>query len=196
MWASLRDRPDVNLNALRRAYRIACEVHRDQKRCSGDAYISHPVAVAACLAQVGANQALLCAALLHDTLEDALELDVLRQRIRTRCGRDVLFLVEAMTKDPGMPDPSARIEAFRVSFEHAAQDDFRLALLKLSGLLHNLATIAYLPDERRTVWLRELANDYFSALVRLFASVPLNQRKVYLRFYDQLHKLLTSLLHE
>lgn len=195
LCTSLADRPDIDLRKLRSAHQIACDVHQGQTRCSGESYITHPVAVASLAAFIGSGQVLLCAALLHDTLEEAQEPDRVRQRIKRVCGADVLRLVEAMTKDRGIADGADRQEKFQATFETKADQDYRLAVLKLVDLLHNLITIDGLPEARRKQWLYELETQYLPATLRLFTTVPQSKRDLYLLLCNHLLKLLSPLPH-
>src|SRR5262249_57641320 len=87
--------PKADVRSVERAYDIAAYWHRDQKRKSGDPYITHPLAVATILAELGMNTETICAALLHDTVEDTpYTLDQLRRDF----GEDVAVLVDGVTK--------------------------------------------------------------------------------------------------
>ena len=87
--------PKADVRTVERAYKVAAHWHKDQKRKSGDPYITHPLAVATILAELGMNTETICAALLHDTVEDtAYTLDELRSEF----GEDVAALVDGVTK--------------------------------------------------------------------------------------------------
>ncbi len=87
--------PESDLDVVVRAYRLAEEAHRGQTRLSGEPYISHPLAVARILAEIGLDPIAAAAALLHDVLEDT---DVSEERIRAEVGSEVLQLVCGLTK--------------------------------------------------------------------------------------------------
>ncbi|HEV2930557.1 MAG TPA: HD domain-containing protein, partial [Propionibacteriaceae bacterium] len=83
--------PKADLHLIERAYRTAEKLHQGQLRKSGDAYITHPLAVTTILAELGMNEATLCAALLHDTVEDT---DYTLQQLSRDVGEEVALLVD------------------------------------------------------------------------------------------------------
>src|SRR5690606_7471486 len=87
--------PNADLSVIQRAYAVAEEAHRGQRRKSGDAYITHPLAVATILAELGMTPSTIAAALLHDTVEDtAYSLD----QLRSDFGDEIAMLVDGVTK--------------------------------------------------------------------------------------------------
>ncbi|HTQ94126.1 MAG TPA: HD domain-containing protein, partial [Streptosporangiaceae bacterium] len=87
--------PKADVRLIERAYDSAAHWHRDQKRRSGDPYITHPLAVATILAELGMNTETICAALLHDTVEDT---PYTLTELRSEFGEDVATLVDGVTK--------------------------------------------------------------------------------------------------
>jgi len=124
---------------LRAAYRVAAYLHGDQRRKSGAPYITHPLAVAMILAEMGMDAATLVAALLHDTVEDT---DYTLAECRTDFGPDVALLVDGVTKLGGERLDREVVE--RQTFAKmvlAAGTDLRVLLIKLVDRLHNLRTL-------------------------------------------------------
>ena len=87
--------PKADLSVLERAFEVAARAHSGQKRKSGDPYITHPVAVAAILAELGMTPPTLAAALLHDTVEDT---SYTLEQLRTEFGDEIAMLVDGVTK--------------------------------------------------------------------------------------------------
>src|SRR5205823_4778516 len=87
--------PKADIRLIERAYDSAAHWHRDQKRRSGDPYITHPLAVATILAELGMNTETICAALLHDTVEDP---PYTLTELRSDFGEDIATLVDGVTK--------------------------------------------------------------------------------------------------
>src|ERR1700743_1584622 len=88
-------RPDADFGLLWRGYKVAAECHEGQLRQSGDPYISHPVMVATLLARLGADDQTLCAAILHDTVEDT---PLTMVALRREFGGDVAAMVEGVAQ--------------------------------------------------------------------------------------------------
>ncbi|MCW2898325.1 MAG: (p)ppGpp synthetase SpoT/RelA, partial [Streptosporangiaceae bacterium] len=144
--------PKAELRLIERAYDVAAHHHRDQKRKSGDPYITHPLAVATILAELGMNQETLCAALLHDTVEDtAYTLDELRQDF----GEEIAALVDGVTKlDKVKYGDAAEAETVR-KMVVAMSRDIRVLVIKLADRLHNMRTLRYLPRHKQERKARE-----------------------------------------
>jgi (p)ppGpp synthase/HD superfamily hydrolase len=121
----------AELDRVRRAYEVAARWHEGQSRKNGDRYITHPVAVAEAAAAAGLDCTMVCAALLHDVLEDTA---CAPEYLRAEFGDEVADLVERLT-------------AFRDGA--AVPDDDRVVLLKLLDRLHNMRTIQYIDTGRQ-----------------------------------------------
>ncbi|MFL7870657.1 MAG: bifunctional (p)ppGpp synthetase/guanosine-3',5'-bis(diphosphate) 3'-pyrophosphohydrolase [Anaerolineales bacterium] len=161
---------------VQRAYRVAEEAHREQKRNSGEPYISHCLAVANILADLRVPPEVIAAGLLHDTVEDT---EVTLEDIRRDFGDVVASLVDGVTKLTNLPrvshngkdtkgqagqanedvellKPQAPLgrsadavsETLRKTFL-AMGDDVRVVLIKLADRLHNMRTLGYMPEEKR-----------------------------------------------
>lgn len=127
---------------VRDAFFLASELHKDQMRKTGEPYISHPLAVAFYLAEYGADEDTIIAALLHDTVEDT---HLTQKELETRFGKEVAQLVRGVTKiSEGAlrqkKDLDQKIESFRRWFQ-IMQEDIRVAIIKLFDRLHNLETL-------------------------------------------------------
>jgi len=130
--------PHGNVNALRRGYAIAERMHRGQMRKSGEPYITHPLAVAQILAELGMDTTTLVAALLHDTVEDT---SYTLPALRDEFGPDIALLVDGVTKfDKGFFGADAEVETIRKMLVRAGQD-VRVLVIKLADRLHNMRTI-------------------------------------------------------
>nr|WP_240942285.1 HD domain-containing protein [Planosporangium thailandense] len=130
--------PGGDPNLLRRAYAIAEEMHRGQMRKSGDPYITHPLAVAQILAELGMDTTTLVAALLHDTVEDT---SYTLPALEGEFGPEVSLLVDGVTKfDKVFYGDAAEAETIRKMIL-AAGRDVRVLVIKLADRLHNMRTL-------------------------------------------------------
>jgi GTP pyrophosphokinase len=144
--------PKADLALLQRAYDVAEEKHREQRRKSGDPYITHPLAVATILAELGMDTTTLVAALLHDTVEDT---DYSLDRLRTDFGDEVAHLVDGVTKlDKVKLGAAAEAETIRKMVIAMARDP-RVLVIKLADRLHNMRTMRFLPPEKQARKARE-----------------------------------------
>ncbi|WP_214365900.1 RelA/SpoT family protein [Pseudonocardia sp. H11422] len=144
--------PKADLVLLQRAYDVAEQKHAHQKRKSGDPYITHPLAVATILAELGMDTITLVAALLHDTVEDT---DYSLDRLRTDFGDEVAHLVDGVTKlDKVELGTAAEAETIRKMVVAMARDP-RVLVIKLSDRLHNMRTMRFLPPEKQAKKARE-----------------------------------------
>ncbi len=145
--------PKADVRLIERAYEVAARQHAGQVRKSGDPYITHPLAVATILAELGMNHETLCAALLHDTIEDtAYTLAELRRDF----GDDVTSLVDGVTKlDKVKYGEAAQAETVR-KMVVAMSRDIRVLVIKLADRLHNMRTLRYLPREKQEQKSREV----------------------------------------
>jgi GTP diphosphokinase / guanosine-3',5'-bis(diphosphate) 3'-diphosphatase len=144
--------PKADLALLERAYLTAEKHHASQTRKSGDPYITHPLAVATILADIGMTEPTLVAALLHDTVEDtSYTLDELRHDF----GDEVARLVDGVTKlDKVKYGDSAQAETIRKMIV-AMSRDIRVLVIKLADRLHNMRTLRYLKQETQERKARE-----------------------------------------
>jgi GTP pyrophosphokinase len=144
--------PKADVRLVERAYDVAAHHHRDQKRKSGDPYITHPLAVSTILAELGMNTETLCAALLHDTVEDT---TYTLDQLRTDFGDVIAALVDGVTKlDKVKYGEAAQAETVR-KMVVAMSRDIRVLVIKLADRLHNMRTLRYLPRHKQERKARE-----------------------------------------
>ena len=133
---------------IEKAYRFAKEAHGSQARCTGEPYITHPIAVAQILAQMRMDPITLMAAILHDVVEDT---TVSQSEIIEKFGNEVADLVDGVTKLTQMHFENyaqAQAENFR-KMVMAMASDIRVILVKLADRLHNMRTLYALSPEKR-----------------------------------------------
>ena len=141
-------KPDVNEALLNKAYVYAMQKHGQQKRASGDPYISHPLEVAAILTDMRLDESTIAVALLHDTIEDT---TATRAEIDELFGEDIGALVEGLTKIKKLDLVSKKAkqaENLR-KLLLAISDDVRVLLVKLADRLHNMRTLDHMSPEKR-----------------------------------------------
>jgi GTP pyrophosphokinase len=138
--------PGADTDLLRRAYAVADHYHQGQMRKSGAPYITHPLAVAILLAEIGMDTTTLAAALLHDTVEDT---DLPIGQVKAEFGPEVAILVEGVTKLDGAKwGDSAEAETFRKMIV-AASIDLRVLVIKLADRVHNMRTLKHHPRKEK-----------------------------------------------
>src|SRR5579872_461802 len=149
--ALLQERPDEETAAVLEAGRLAVEMHAGQRRRSGEPYVTHPIAVATIVAQLGLDAPTVAAALLHDAVEDT---GVTLESVEEDFGPVVARVVDGVTKldrlefDSKEAQQAATIRKMLV----AMASDWRVLLIKLADRLHNMRTLAVMPEwkQRRT----------------------------------------------
>lgn len=148
---SLREsEKNYDIEKIQQAYEYAAKLHEGQFRQSGEAYIYHPIAVAEIVASLGLDTDSICAALLHDAVEDCSDKTDLTE-IKKRFGEDVSVLVDGLTKIVYMhldDKEEAHIENIRRMLL-AMSKDIRVIFIKLCDRLHNMRTLAAKNDSRR-----------------------------------------------
>jgi guanosine-3',5'-bis(diphosphate) 3'-pyrophosphohydrolase len=136
--------PKVDLSIIERAYTAAERAHDGQKRRSGEPYITHPVAVAQILADLGIGPKTVAAALLHDTVEDT---EYTLDALRADFGDEITMLVDGVTKlDKVKYGDSTQAETVRKMIV-AMSKDIRVLIIKLADRLHNARTWGFVPAE-------------------------------------------------
>jgi GTP diphosphokinase / guanosine-3',5'-bis(diphosphate) 3'-diphosphatase len=144
--------PKADLSLLQRAYEVAEQRHADQLRRSGDPYITHPLAVANILAELGMDTTTLVAALLHDTVEDT---GYPMEQLTADFGEEVAHLVDGVTKlDKVALGTAAEGETIRKMIIAMAHDP-RVLVIKVADRLHNMRTMRFLPPEKQARKARE-----------------------------------------
>jgi GTP pyrophosphokinase len=158
--------PQADLEPLMAAYRFAAQAHEGQKRASGEPYVSHPLAAAQILAELGIDPIAVQAALLHDIPEDT---DFGLTDIEDRFGGDVAHLVDGVTKlskFSTLTHEEQQAENIRKMFL-AMAEDVRVVLIKLADRLHNMRTLGALPHEKQVRIARQTQEIYAPLAERL-----------------------------
>jgi GTP diphosphokinase / guanosine-3',5'-bis(diphosphate) 3'-diphosphatase len=156
--------PKSDLALIERAYATAERAHSGQKRKSGEPYITHPVAVAQILADLGIGTRTLAAALLHDTVEDT---DYTLDMLRKDFGDEVAMLVDGVTKlDKLKYGDSAQAETVR-KMVVAMSKDIRVLVIKLADRLHNARTWGFVDEASATRKAQETLEIYAPLAHRL-----------------------------
>jgi len=157
---------DSDLETVERAYYFASKAHSNQKRKSGEAYITHPLAVAAILAGLKLDIASIVAAILHDTVEDT---SITLKDVTEEFGEQVAALVDGLTKIGRVKFRSNQeklAENFRKMIVAMAKD-LRVILIKLADRLHNMRTISAMPSEKAKRIAQETLDIYAPLANRL-----------------------------
>ncbi len=175
----------IDEKVVKKAYDFALDVHKNQKRLSGDPYISHPIAVAAILCDLKVDTATITTALLHDTIEDT---EATYNEVNKQFGKEIADLVEGVTKISRLEDQSKEYsiaENFR-KLILATSKDIRVLLVKLADRLHNMRTISNIIDlEKRLRIAKETMEIY----------TPLAERMGMHNFRDELEDLAFNVLN-
>ena len=156
---SKRDFTDKEIDRVHRAYALAEEAHRPQRRKSGEPYILHPIAVAMIVAnEIGLGANPICAALLHDVVEDT---DHTLRELRDAFGDDVATLVDTVTKRKADKyETSLQVDNYKQMLQ-SIHYDIRALLLKLADRLHNMRTLKSMLPHKQLKIASE--TDYFYA---------------------------------
>ena len=149
LLAELREHhPQADLAVVERAYDLAVEAHQAQVRASGEAYVTHPIAAAQILAELGIDPVAVAAALLHDVPEDT---EFSLADVEDQFGPEIAHMVDGVTKLSKFSTHSheqQQAENIRKMFL-AMADDIRVVLIKLADRLHNMRTLGYLKPEKQ-----------------------------------------------
>jgi GTP diphosphokinase / guanosine-3',5'-bis(diphosphate) 3'-diphosphatase len=187
--------PKADIRSIERAYEYAARLHRGQDRKSGDPYITHPLAVTTILAELGMNTETLCAALLHDTIEDT---DYTLEELRRDFGDDIAALVDGVTKlDKVKYGDAAQAETVR-KMVVAMSRDIRVLVIKLADRLHNMRTLRYLPRHKQEQKSREVLEIFAPLAHRLGMNTvkweleDLAFATLYPKRYDEIARLVSE----
>ena len=160
------DRTPIDRDEVTRAFVFACRHHADQKRQSGDEFITHPIGVARICVGMSLDTPMLCAALLHDTVEDtSASLDEIGEEF----GERIAELVDGVTKLTEITFESRderQAENYRKMMVAMAKD-VRVILIKLADRLHNMRTLSSLPKQKQISKSRETLEIYAPLAHRL-----------------------------
>ena len=159
--------PSDDISLVEKAYMIAREAHRDQKRKSGEPYIIHPLCVAIILADLELDKESIVAGILHDVVEDTV---MTLDEITKEFGPEVALLVDGVTKltqlSWSMDKVEIQAENLRKMFLAMAKD-IRVILIKLADRLHNMRTLQYMKPEKQREKARETMDIYAPIAHRL-----------------------------
>jgi GTP diphosphokinase / guanosine-3',5'-bis(diphosphate) 3'-diphosphatase len=185
--------PKSDQAMLQRAYKTAEHHHTGQKRKSGEDYITHPLAVARILADLGSGPATIAAALLHDTVEDT---DYSIRQLEADFGSEVSLLVDGVTKLDRMKfGDSAQAETMR-KMVVAMSKDVRVLVIKLADRLHNARTWGFVPAESAKRKAQETLEIYAPLAHRLGISTIKNELEdisfavLYPKVYEEIVNLV------
>ena len=183
--AKLRHYYPTNFKLINEAFTLARDAHANQFRASGRPYITHPVVVADILVDLGLDAPTICAALLHDTVEDTYVTD---EMLREKFGDEIADLVKGVTKLEKIHFHSKeeeQAENIRKMF-FAMAKDIRVLIIKLADRLHNMRSLQYLSPERQTIMARETLDIYAPLAGRLGISpIKCELEDLALKFLDR-----------
>ncbi len=186
-----------DLEKIKQAFLYANEMHKGQFRLSGEAYVSHPVAVATIVAELGLDTDSICAALLHDTVEDCSDktnIDIISKMF----GNDIAILVDGLTKIIQMQvedKEEAHIENIRKMLL-AMNKDIRVIFIKLCDRLHNMRTLSAKREDRQRAIALETMHIYAPLAHRLgIQRIKLELENLSLYYldpvgYDEVHRAI------
>lgn len=161
-----KNKGKTDLKLIKKAYDFAKEKHGNQLRKSGEPYIIHPIQVAYILADLGLDDSTICAALLHDVVEDT---DITNEELAKLFSKEIEELVDGVTKLGNLKYTSAeeqQVENYRKMFL-AMGKDIRVIIIKLADRLHNMRTLKFLSRERQLANAKETMDLYAPLANRL-----------------------------
>jgi len=185
LLAKLRHYYPTNFKLINEAFTLAYNAHNNQFRASGRPYITHPVVVADILVDLGLDAPTICAALLHDTVEDTYVTD---EMLRKEFGDEIADLVKGVTKLDKIQFRSKeeeQAENIRKMF-FAMAKDIRVLIIKLADRLHNMRSLQYLSPKRQAIMARETLDIYGPLAGRLGISpIKCELEDLALKFLDR-----------
>ncbi|MBQ5484235.1 MAG: bifunctional (p)ppGpp synthetase/guanosine-3',5'-bis(diphosphate) 3'-pyrophosphohydrolase, partial [Lachnospiraceae bacterium] len=162
-----RYHPNADITMIEKAYRIADDAHKEQKRKSGEPYIIHPLCVATILADLEMDKETIAAGLLHDVVEDTV---MTRDEIVEEFSEEVAELVDGVTKLGQLPFDADKVEVQAENLRKmflAMAKDIRVIIIKLADRLHNMRTLKYMRPEKQREKARETMEIYAPLAQRL-----------------------------
>ncbi len=156
----------VDQKLIQKAYKYAVDHHGDQRRKSGEPYIIHPINVAYILADIGLDESTICAALLHDVVEDT---EATENDIKREFGEEISDMVAGVTKLGNIAFATVeeqQVEDYRKMFL-AMGKDIRVIIIKLADRLHNMRTLKHLKRDRQIANAKETMELYAPLANRL-----------------------------
>ena len=188
---------EADRQLLLKAYHYAEDMHKNQKRASGEPYFTHPCAVAEILVDLGMDTPSVAAAFLHDVIEDT---PATAEDIRGNFGDEILTLVEGVTKLDKIRFQTREeedAENFRKIFV-AMANDVRVIIIKLADRLHNMRSLNYLSHERQQRIARETLDIFTPLAGRLgISQIKCELEDLCLKYLDpEAYEYLTANIHE
>ncbi len=165
--AILKYHPSTDLSMVEKAYKVARDAHKEQKRKSGEPYIIHPVSVAIILAELELDKETIVAGLLHDVVEDT---DMTLEDIEREFNPEIALLVDGVTKLTQLNYSADKVELQAENLRKmflAMAKDIRVIIIKLADRLHNLRTLQYMKPEKQREKARETMDIYSPIAQRL-----------------------------
>lgn len=159
--------PSTDITMIQKAYEVAREAHKDQKRKSGEPYIIHPLCVAIILADLELDKETIVAGLLHDAVEDTW---MTYEEVEKEFGSEVALLVDGVTKLGQLSYSADKVELQAENLRKmflAMAKDIRVILIKLADRLHNMRTLQYMRPEKQQEKARETMDIYAPIAMRL-----------------------------
>ena len=159
--------PSTDISMIQKAYEVAREAHKDQKRKSGEPYIIHPLCVAIILADLELDKETIVAGLLHDSVEDTW---MTYEEVEKEFGSEVALLVDGVTKLGQLNYSADKVELQAENLRKmflAMAKDIRVILIKLADRLHNMRTLQYMRPEKQQEKARETMDIYAPIAMRL-----------------------------
>lgn len=180
-----KNNKNANLELVERSYLFAEEAHENQRRYSGEPYISHPLEVAYILAELNMDVYAICAGILHDVVEDTfITVDV----IQINFGNDIAALVDGVTKIGKIQfvnKEQRQAESLRKMIIAMAQD-IRVVIVKLADRLHNMRTLSAMREEKQKEKARETLDIYAPLAHRLgISKIKVELEDLALRYLDE-----------
>ncbi len=172
LYATLTERikkyhPSTDMGIVERAYKLAFDAHKDQKRKSGEPYIIHPLCVAIILADLELDMESIVAGILHDVVEDTV---VSEEELTKEFGAEITLLVDGVTKLTKLNYSTDKVELQAENLRKmflAMAKDIRVILIKLADRLHNMRTMQYQPPHKQYEKARETMDIYAPIAQRL-----------------------------
>ena len=159
--------PSGDFSLIERAYQIASDAHKEQKRKSGEPYIIHPLCVAIILAELELDKETVIAGILHDVVEDTV---MTGEELAEIFGKEVALLVDGVTKLTQLNWSADKVEMQAENLRKmflAMAKDIRVILIKLADRLHNMRTMQYMKPEKQKDKSRETIEIYAPLADRL-----------------------------